>query len=262
MSADGGYLLTSPANKLILQGFLAVVLAFGLQPVSAVEEECDYGPPNLIKTVKTPFSATGPSEEETESSKAEPEFGSISLSPADERPAQPTGSAAALSPVQKLSLKEHLIGYRLYLPERMLIGTPAKFTVKARPGMTVAIAMADRDKGAKPVGGRSVRLGPDRKVVAISKIPESGLAEIFVETPIEGDLIGQFLFFEAAIWSKEDMSDVELAETVTSTRTATPANAVMVAQTPDTKRGVRIVPDSAMPLIMRQGSTSLSSGQP
>jgi hypothetical protein len=87
----------------------------------------------------------------------------------------------------------------------MLLGQTSRFTVKAKPGMIVAIAMADRDKGAKPIAGHDLRLGSDRKVVAISKIPDTGVAEIFVETPIEGDLIGQYLFFEAAVWSKADL---------------------------------------------------------
>jgi hypothetical protein len=57
----------------------------------------------------------------------------------------------------------------------------------------------------------AIRLGSDRKVVAIGQIPESGILVLNIETPIEGDLIGLSLYFEAATWSQSDMSDVEIA---------------------------------------------------
>ena len=263
MSANGAYTLTSPSSiNSLLKGSIALALALVLQPAFGAEEECDYGPPNLIKTIKTPFSATNPTETQTDASVPD-ELGSISLSsPRLAVKEQPTSVATAPSAIQKLSMKGRLAGSRMYLPERMIIGQTSKFTVKAKPGMIVAIAMADRDKGAKPIAGHDLRLGPDRKVVAIAKLPETGVAEIYVEAPIEGDLIGQYLFFEAAVWSKEDLSDLEWAQTVTSAAGGSPTNAVMMAQASETKRGVRIVPDGAMPMIMRQGSSSLSSGQP
>jgi hypothetical protein len=226
-------------------------------------DECDYGPPNMIKTTPNPFSMAG-SQDESSGVETESELGNISLnSPPKSISLAQSRPTSALG---KLSLKDRLIGARMFMPERMLLGTPARFTVKGKPGMWVAIAMADKDKGAKPIVGHNLRLGADRKVVSIAKIPESGVAELYIETPIEGDLIGQYLFFEAALWSKPDMSDLELAETVSSgaaASTAAPANAVMVAQAADTKiHGVNIVPDSAMPMIMRQGGPSLGSGQP
>jgi len=266
MLAKGARLLTiSSRNTAGPHGqplFRAAVLALAaiafLHCPANAEDECEYGPPNLLKSV-TPFSSPGGKESEEVKADETSELDSISLS------SPPT--TAAQSPLSKLrgsSLKERLAASRMFLPERMLLGTPAKFTVKAKPGMQVAIAMADRDKGSKPICGHSVRLGPDRKVVAVSRVPESGVAEIYVETPIEGDLIGQYLYFEAAIWSKPDMSDLEVATTVTSAVAATPQNAVMVAQAAETKRGVNIVPDSAMPLLLRQGAgaTSLGSGTP
>lgn len=255
MSVNGTALLTSQAIK----GALALYVALAL-PAFAADEECDYGPPNLIKTTKTPFSATNQSETDTETS-APDELGSISLSSAATKPQ--TESRVAPSVIQKMGIKGRVAGSRMYLPERMIIGQTSKFTVKAKPGMTVAIAMADRDKGAKPIGGHELRLGADRKVVAIAKMPDTGVAEIYVEAPIEGDLIGQYLFFEAAIWSKPDLSDVEWAQTIHSGATGAPGNGVMMAQLAEKdKRGVRIVPDGAMPMILRQGSSSLSSGQP
>lgn len=264
MSENDAFTLTSPSTvSTLLKGSLALALAVILQPAFATEEECDYGPPNLIRTLKTPFSASSATEEDVKTN-AQDELGSISLSSAKADSQAVRHVATAPSVIQKMNLKGRIAGARMYLPERMIIGQTSKFTVKATPGTWVAIAMADRDSGAKPIGGHQLRLGPDRKVVAISKMPESGVAEIYVEAPIEGDLIGQYLFFEAATWSKPDLSDVEWAQTVTAGTNGAPQNAVMMAQLTEKKRGVRIVPDGAMPMTVRQqqGSSSLSSGQP
>jgi len=263
MSANGAFTLTIPSTiRPLIKGSLALALALVLQPAFAAEEECDYGPPNLIKTIKTPFSATNSSETDAETS-APDDLGSISLSSTKTNDQQ--ARHVAPSVIQKMSIKGRIAGSRMYLPERMIIGQTSKFTVKAKPGMYVAIAMADRDKGAKPIAGHELRLGADRKVVAIMKVPETGVAEIYVEAPIEGDLIGQPLFFEAALWSKSDLSDVEWAQTMTAAASGGAANAVMMAA-PLTakKRGVNIVPDGAMPMSVRQqsGTSSLSSGQP
>jgi hypothetical protein len=263
MPVNNAHLLTISLRTKVLKpsiAALSLLLTVGLPAWSA--DECEYGPPNLIKITPNPFNARAGSEEEGAAlGETDSELGSISLSSPPKSIAQKQSGSS--SPVQRLSLKERLIASRLFMPERMLLGTPAKFTVKGKPGMMVAIAMADKDKGAKPIGGHQLRLGPDRKVVAISKLNESGVAEIYVETPIEGDLIGQFLYFEAALWSKPDMSDCELADTVSSAVAATPVNAVMVAQAADTKiKGVNIVPDSAMPMMMRQNEPSLGSGRP
>lgn len=260
MSQDNANLLTIQSRKLIL-ATAALALALSVcTPAARAAEECEYGPPNLIKTTPNPFNTQSSSEtDESPSKETDSELGSISLSP----PPRTERQSRAASPAQRLSLKERLIAPRMFMPERMLLGAPARFAVKGKPGMTVAIAMADKDKGAKPVSGHPIRLGADRKVVAISKIPENGVAEIYVETPIEGDLIGQYLYFEAALWSRPDMSDVEFADTVSSAQTAAPVNGVMVAQAADTKiKGVNIVPDSAMPMMMRQNQPSLDSGRP
>lgn len=168
--------------------------------------------------------------------------------------ASDTGSALALPRrPSRLSLADRLVPSRLYLPGRMVLGKLAEFTIKGKPGSFVAIAMADRNSGAKPINGISIRLGPDRKVVAIGKIPESGVVTLTVETPIQGDLIGQFLYFEAALWTKDDMSDVQIASTVTSETEGAAGNGVVIAQEVTHKRGIHIVPDAAVPLTQRAG---------
>ena len=134
---------------------------------------------------------------------------------------------------------------------------------QGKGGSSVAVAMADRDSGSKPVMGHKLRLGSDRKVVAVGKIPESGVLEIVIGTPIEGDLIGQQLFFEAAIWTEDDMKDLEFAETIPPNSESGAKNGVVIAGDMPKKRGVRIVPDSVLPFSQRSTqSSSLSSGQP
>lgn len=166
------------------------------------------------------------------------------------------------------SLSDRLLASRLYLPGRLVIGHPAEFTIKGRPGHWVALAMADRDNGAKPISGHALRLGPDRKVIALGKIPESGVLALKIYAPVAGDLIGQSLYFEAAIWKENDLNNVEFAQTITSeaqTNTSSSAtNAVLVAAEGDRKKGLRIVPDSAVPMYQRanMGGVTLDSGKP
>lgn len=220
-----------------------------------------YGPPNLLKTMKTPFSGSTVKQSEKkkkarELKRKEQEssnsLGTISLAP-----------RAGTSRLSALTLKRKLVPSRIYLPERMIIGKPATFVIKGKGGSSVAVAMADRDSGSKPVMGHKLRLGSDRKVVAVGKIPESGVLEIVIGTPIEGDLIGQQLFFEAAIWTEDDMKDLEFAETIPPNSESGAKNGVVIAGDMPKKRGVRIVPDSVLPFSQRSTqSSSLSSGQP
>ena len=123
----------------------------------------------------------------------------------------------------------------------MILGKTVEFTVKGKPGSYAALALADKDTGAKPICGHKLRLGADRKVVAAVEIPASGTATISVDTPIEGDLIGLCLYFEAAVWSKPDFSDVEIANVVPSERQESAPNGVLIAaDTIVKKKGIKI----------------------
>ena len=95
----------------------------------------------LLKEVKTPF---GNQSAETEEQKADL--------------AAPMTLPATSRRTFGRSLSDRLLASRLYLPGRLVIGHPAEFTIKGRPGYWVALAMADRDTGAKPIGGHTVRL--------------------------------------------------------------------------------------------------------
>jgi|AGTN01.3.fsa_nt_gi hypothetical protein len=212
-------------------------------PKSHAGEE--YGPPNYLKVWKNPFgSSSGPSPKESSGD----DDNLITLKP-----------SRSLTPAQMLSRR--LISSKLYLPERILIGESSKFTVKGPPNWRVAIAMADKDEGAKPVNNHKLRLGADRKVVAVGKIPPTGVLELYVATPIQGDLIGTYLFFEAAIWSKDDLSDTQLAETVPPVISKNPhGNGVQIAALTEKKRGLRFLPDAS--IQTSPSPNSLTSGNP
>ncbi|MBI5175381.1 MAG: hypothetical protein HY986_21015 [Candidatus Melainabacteria bacterium] len=201
----------------------------------------------MLKTVKTPF--TAPSQE-SESEKPDG-LGSFKLAADGSKPG--------------LRLSDRLLASRLYLPGRLVIGKPTQFTVKGKPGYWAAVAMADRDSGAKPIYGRSLRLGPDRKVVALGKIPEGGVLALKYFAPVEGDLIGQSLYFEAALWPDGKPEAVEIAQTVSSEAQSEKANGILVTADTEKKKGVRLVPDSAIPPSQRSlggGGATLDSGKP
>jgi len=202
-----------------------------------------YGPENLLKTVKTPFTC---GETQDPSKPAADDIGPIEMSLEDPR--------------ARRSLGDRLFQTRLYLPDKMSLGKVAEFTVKGRPGKWVALAMADKDAGAKPIFGHKLRLGPDRKLVAVAKIPESGVAKLLVETPIQGDLVGSNLYFEAAVWSKADMRDMELAQCVTMQEGQSATNAVLISPQFIYKKGLKIVPTTTTNGL--QKTSGLSANQP
>jgi hypothetical protein len=233
-------------RRTICNLIVSIASAIAICSSSAFADDELYGPPNLLKSMKTPF---GFSQEKSSDDKN-------------------TLRPMSLGPGAGRTLSNRLLPPRLYLPGRMVIGQPAEFIIKGRPGAWVALAMADRDSGAKPILGKEVNLGPDRKVVSIGEIPESGVLSLAIETPIQGDLIGQQLYFAAAIWTKPDFSDVELAtpvpsDTTTVETTSSRPNGVTIAAESDKKRGIRFVPDGLVPVQALPGAGStLNSGRP
>lgn len=158
---------------------------------SALAAELEsYGPPNLLKTMATPFGA--------------PAAG------ASDAPATADGESA--SPPRR-SLFSRLTPTRMYLPARMVLGQSSEFVIQGPAGRWVAVAMADRDSGAKPVYGQAIRLGPDRKLMSLGRIPEGGVLSLAIEMPVHGDLVGQSVYFEAVTWTLPDFSDLELVLT-------------------------------------------------
>lgn len=205
-----------------------------------------FGPPNLLKAGSTPFNSAV-------DSSVKKDTNSLTLD-------TPPGIGRSL-------LSRRLVPCRVYLPGRVVIGKPAEFVVKGRSGQQAAIAMADKNTGAKALYGKEIRLGADRKLMTFGTIPDTGVLSLFVDIPIQGDLIGQHLYFETAVWSRPDFSDLEIAAPVKSEiGDADPehVNGVIVTAEADQKRGIRFVPESGVPLHQRgkTGTTSLDSGRP
>lgn len=238
-----------PSAKIVVAE-LALTWALGAQPVPAQQA---FGPVNLVKIMPTPFAsqagqAAGPAASAQRSAGAAVAPITIGLSTAGQG---------------QRSLSDRLVSSRLYLPGRMILGKPAQFTIKGRPGAQVALAMADRNSGARPILGHQLRLGPDRKVVSVGRIPESGVLTLVIDTPIQGDLIGQNWFFEAALWTGSDFSDLELAVPVTSEGQEGIENGVVVSAEAEQNRGLKFVADPAVPLYQRPETVAspLGSGR-
>jgi hypothetical protein len=204
-----------------------------------------YGPPNALKTMPTPFGRPADNAED------EPELTSETA---------PIGVSHGDDSISR-RLTRRIGQPRLYMPGTMVLGEVAEFTIHGPAGKWAALAMADKDSGSKPTCGHTLRLGPDRKLVAITKIPEGGVGTLLLETPIEGDLVGSSLYFEAALWSKPDFSDVEFAQCIPSNAPdgKTNTNGVVIAGQPGKKNGIRFVPDNR-PISVK--TNSLQSPRP
>lgn len=243
----------SPKLAIAYPMVICCALSFAWGPAISAEE---FGPPNLLRTLKTPFGFASSRDEDSEAEsnvKGDLLFKPISLGKA-------TPSRIAIEFKKKSSSNV------MCLPERITIGHSAKFTVKGKPGSYVAIAMADRDSGAKPLLGNPIRLGPDRKVMTVGTIGENGLAELYITAPIEGDMIGQYLYFEAAVWSKPDMSDTQIAQTLAFDKEHGAGNGVMVGdEAKEKKHGIKFGATSGIPMYQDTSgasNTSGASGQP
>jgi hypothetical protein len=236
-------------SRALVAGCVCALAALAVVPAQSEEEV--FGPENLFKTMKTPF-GTGSSKDAKGSGEGDDDLGLIQLSSPEARPA-------------RTSLNERLTGGpRLFLPDRMTLGHASEFLVKASPGSKVAIAMADKDKGAKPICGKTLRLGPDRKLVAVGVIPETGLLSIFIETPVQGDLVGEQLYFEGAVWTKPDFSDVRIASCIASQKTGSEENGVIVAPDVEHKQQGLFVLEKAKPILNLQDNKpgSIYTGKP
>jgi hypothetical protein len=207
---------------------LAVLLALGT-PVLA--DATTYGPENMLKTLPTPFSLSLSSAQNGDNGKAS-SFDTLSL---DLEPTAPPHR----------SLRDRFNSARLFLPERMTIGKSCEFLIKGEPGSYAAIAMADKNKGAKPVFGHTLRLGPDRKLVGVGQIPDTGVLSLFVEAPIQGDLIGAPMYFEAGVWTKADFSDLQIAIPASPQIAGGEDNAVIIAGESDPKKNKLFVFDQS-----------------
>ena len=228
----------------------ATALAFSLLIAAlscpAHAEDETFGPPNMLKTFPTPFSS-GPRQ---------------AASANDEDVTQPISIRGTRTLASRLRLSDRLVPPRLYLPGRMILGRSEEFIIKGKAGSWAAIAMADKNSGAKDVAGRKIRLGPDRKLVGLIKIGEGGIGQMFIETPVQGDMIGQSFFFEGVVWSKDDFSDAEICQTVSPEQAEGGDNGVLVAAEAEVKKGLKFGTTTALPPSQRSLPGTLDSNKP
>jgi hypothetical protein len=208
-----------------------------------------YGPPNLFKIMPTPFSPGEATFDPDSYFKKDADESSDNHEAGEGPFKSPFAGSRHIrgSLNQRLNIKQKLVASRLFLPGGMQLGQLVEFTVQGKTNSYVALAMADKDSGAKPIYGQELHLGPDRKVIAIGKIPESGVLKFTIETPVQGDLIGLYLYFEAAIWKAKDFSDLELAKPENSLVNKGPANGVLITAEAEKKKGVKFVPAPSTP---------------
>jgi hypothetical protein len=179
------------------------------------------GPSNLMQKLRTPFGSANSQEKD-----------------------QAAGDEISLEPIainqstlaSRLGLQGRLNAPCLFLPDRLILGKSSEFSIKGPSGAYVAIAMADKNTGAKPIYGQKLRLGPDRKVVAVGQIPPSGILSLYIETPIEGDMVDSSFFFEAAVWSNPNFSDLQMARVVAVQKNGTDENGAIVSEDVERKK--------------------------
>lgn len=193
-----------------------------------------------------------------------PMAGAIESQPEEKKQLSPIAISRLSSRLSTSSLSERLVQAKIYLPDHMVLGKSAEFTVRGKPGQSVALAMADKNTGASPIYGHQLRLGSDRKVVAIGQIDSEGSVKLSVTTPVQGDLIGEYLYFEAALWSKPDFSDVVIATPIALSDQKDLVNGVLVSE--EGTKGKRIhfmpTPTNIKPIGQGTDPLDMNSGQP
>ena len=230
----------------ILAMSLAVSLLVPTMGAPALAQDEVFGPPNMLKTFPTPFSSAP---RPAASASEEPETEPISI-------------PGRRSLASRLRLSERSAPPRIFLPGRMILGRAEEFIVKGKAGSWAAVAMADKNTGAKDIAGHKIRLGADRKLVSLVRIGESGIGQMFIETPVQGDMIGSNFYFEAVVWSKDDFSDAEVCQTVSPEQTVGADNGVLVAAEAEVKRGLKFGTASSVPPSQHTPAGSIDSNKP
>lgn len=219
-----------------------------------------FGPPMAVngkdKVSETDLKLTMP-----EGSMKLPMAPALEAAPEEKPQLMPIAISRLSSRLSTSSLSERLVQAKIYLPDHMVLGKNAEFTLRGKPGQLVALAMADKDSGATPIYGHKIRLGSDRRVVAIGTIDNDGSTKLSVMTPIQGDLVGQYLYFEAALWMKPDFSDLVIATPVALSENTEVVNGVLVAADVEKKKRLKFLPTPTTVKPLGQGN-DLNSGQP
>src|SRR4029453_8334796 len=107
----------------IFAALLPVIFAAGTQQAFAQDT---FGPENLLKTMPTPFGS--PTSQGGDANSAS------RLDSASRPGVSPIAIGSRPLRLRPRSLADRLVTSRLSLPGRMILGKPAEFTVKGRPG--------------------------------------------------------------------------------------------------------------------------------
>jgi hypothetical protein len=122
-------------------------------------------------------------------------------------------------------------GPQVFLPSKLIIGQENSFRIKGPPGSKVSLAISSTNKGAKPLFGQQLRIGPAEKTIE-GEIPATGILELKYEIPDDTNLINSIRFVEAAVWKANDYSDIQIATTISSSGRETLHNGITITHPP------------------------------
>jgi len=130
---------------------------------------------------------------------------------------------------------------QVYKPTKLIIGKENIFIIKGKAGSFVSLAYSYSNKGSQEFYGQELRLGSDFKTIE-GVIPSNGLLELRMNLPKDNTLALKTMFFEVAVWTKKDFSDVELAIIIAPNGRETDSNDILVALPPDNPNKPTISP--------------------
>jgi len=146
-----------------------------------------------------------------------------------------------LSSTKNFSKQLKLGSPSVYKPSKLIIGTSTKFIIKAEPNTHVSLVTSDENQGAAFINGNRLRLGeinnPHESITN-----NNGVAEISITLPLEKELIGRIMYFEALIWKNPDHSDIEVAKVMGIDGREAANNAVIITAPAKNVSGPGITP--------------------
>lgn len=129
----------------------------------------------------------------------------------------------------------------VYLPSKLIIGEGGTFVVKGTPGAHVSLAVSNSNRGANPLMGNKLRLGETETTIEAVVSP-TGAVEIQYPLPDDPSLISKVKFFEVAVWTKEDFSDLVIAKTISPAGKQTLHNGIVITTPPEVKKAPAFSP--------------------
>lgn len=130
---------------------------------------------------------------------------------------------------------------RVYLPSRLVIGQDNIFIIKGKPGKKVSLAISSSNRGANPLFGKKLRLGETEQTLE-ANIPATGILELVYKLPNDTSLVNRTKYFEVALWSKDDFSDLEIAKTISPAAKETLNNGLVISLPPSSGKAPSFAP--------------------